>query len=333
LTYHEAFVAQGAREMLASSVWSHPSIGGLPWLEKPPLPWWLTAALGYCAGGVNETIARLPSAIAATALALGIAVVAARHYGPTIGLLSGAVQATTAWTVMRGRLAEADIVLACLVTWAIAAFDPLLQGRADQVAGRPGAPSVPWRRARWAFFALLGTSSLVKGIGFGAAIILAVAGGMLIWQRDRVALRRLCFPAGWMLAAVIALAWPCAMVAKHGSPALALWEMHFAGRLGAQAGPGRFAGESWWEYTSALLGQVLPWTPLAAVGAWHSLQRALLRGGTGEPIRWRGVSFPPAVIAGDRLLWVWTALPLCLLAVPAVKHAHYAISAQVPWSV
>ena len=126
LTYHEAFVAQGAREILDSGNWGYPTIGGLPWLEKPPLPWWLVASLGHCAGGVNETVARLPSALAAMGLVLGVAILAARHYGPGIGLLAGAVQATTAWTVMRGRLAEADVLLACLVTWTIVAFDRIL---------------------------------------------------------------------------------------------------------------------------------------------------------------------------------------------------------------
>ena len=42
---------------------------------------------------------------------------------------------------------------------------------------------------------------------------------------------------------------------------------------------------------------------------------------------------PSAVKLGDRLLWVWTAVPLALLALPSVKNAHYAISAQVPWSI
>ena len=39
------------------------------------------------------------------------------------------------------------------------------------------------------------------------------------------------------------------------------------------------------------------------------------------------------VVAGDRLLWVWAAVPLGLLALAPVKNAHYAISAQVPWSI
>ena len=42
---------------------------------------------------------------------------------------------------------------------------------------------------------------------------------------------------------------------------------------------------------------------------------------------------PAIVVTGDRLLWVWTAVPLALLALATVKNAHYAIAAQVPWSI
>ena len=125
LTYHEAFVAQGASEILGSGQWWYPTIGGLPWLEKPPLPFWLAAICGWVAGTVSETTARLPSALATLGLVLGVAVLAARRYGRVVGLLAGAVQATTAWTVMRGRLAEADILLACLITWTLVAFDQM----------------------------------------------------------------------------------------------------------------------------------------------------------------------------------------------------------------
>ena len=79
---------------------------------------------------------------------------AARHFGPGISLLAGpAVQATTAWTVQRGRLAEADVLLACLITWAIAAFDRMA---AYEDGGRDGA-------ARWAFFVLLGLTRWSRG--------------------------------------------------------------------------------------------------------------------------------------------------------------------------
>ena len=331
LTYHEAFVAQGAREILDSGNWGYPTIGGLPWLEKPPLPWWLVAALGHCIGEVNETVARLPSALAAIGLVVGVALLATRHYGPSIGLLAGAVQATTAWTVMRGRLAEADVLLACLVTWAIVAFDRILANAAASTVGNSGDSTERWRRWRWTFLVLLGATALVKGIGFGAVLILAVVAGMLLWQRDLVPFRRLRFPAGWALAAVIALSWPLFMVARHGRGALSLWTMHVSDRLIRHQGPGPFAGEPWWEYGLGLLGQALPWTPLALAGAWWSLGRALKRGR--DPKCSVSMQIPAVVVAGDRLLWVWAVIPLGLLALAPVKNAHYAISAQIPWSI
>ncbi len=331
LTYHEALVGQGAREILATGDWSYPTIGGLPWLEKPPLPWWLVAVLGRCTGDVTEIVSRFPSALAAGALVVAVATVATRHYGSHIGLVAGAIQTTTAWTVMRGRLAEADVLLACLITWAIMAFDRFCwTGAAASVTAGTDVARARWHGARWAFFAFLGASALVKGIGFGAVLIVLVASMMLMWQWDRELLRRLWFPAGWGLAGVLALAWPLAMVVRHGPEAITLWTTHFADRLVLHQGPGPFASEPWWEYLPSVLGQALPWSPLALVGAWRSLGRAVQGGSRTGPVR-----DPTPVPAGavDRLLWVWAASPLILLSLAAVKNAHYAVCAQVPWSI
>ena len=335
LTYHEAFVAQGAREILASGQWIYPTIGGLPWLEKPPLPWWLTAVLGRFSGGVDEFVARLPSAVAGIGLVLGVAVLAARHFGSHIGLLSGAIQTTTAWTVLRGRLAEADILLVCLIVWSIVAFDELLAAAPGLDSPAVDTPAPRWHRARWLFFALLGATSLVKGIGFGAVIVISIVTCMLIWQRDRVTLRRLMFPAGWLLALALASFWPLLMIVCHGWGAVTLWLMHVTDRLSGPTGPGPFASEPWWEYIPTVLAQALPWTPLALAGSYRSLVRAfspmfnLLGPGSSQPDR----RLPAPVITGDRLLWVWAAIPLALLSVATVKNAHYAIAAQVPWSI
>jgi hypothetical protein len=331
LTYHEAFVAQGAREILSSGNWLYPTIGGLPWLEKPPLPWWLVAGLGRCTGMVDETVARFPSTLAAMGVIGGIGILAARHYGAQVGLLAGAVQATTAWTVIRGRLAEADILLACLVTWAILAFDRLLTQPSGQVSNELGRLRWHWKLWRWAFLGFLGVSALVKGIGFGAALILLVVGGVVVWQRDYGAVRRLWVPAGWILAAVLALTWPVVMMAQHGQMALSLWTLHVWARLIHTGSGGLFAGESWGEYIGALLAQALPWTPFTLAGAWQSFSRALR--GSHTPGWCGGSVIAPGVIAGDRLLVVWAGLPLILLASVPVRNAHYAISAQAPWSI
>lgn len=328
LTYHEAFVAQGAREILGSGDWSYPTIGGLPWLEKPPLPWWLVAGFGRCVGGVTEGVARLPSVLAAFGLVLAVAVLATRHYGPQIGLLAGAVQITTTWTVLRGRLAEADVLLACLIAWAIVAYDEVVTSpRGESDVGL----SSSLRFWHWLFFVLLGVTALVKGIGFGAVLILAVISGMVVWQRDVTSLRRLHNAKGWALALVIGLSWPLLMIVRHGYGALWLWTLHVADRLGWQQGAGPFASEPWREYVIGLLSQALPWTPLALAGAWHSLSRLFLHGkGSKYTVR---PGIPAIILAGDRLLWVWAVIPVGLLALAPVKNAHYVISAQVPWSI
>jgi 4-amino-4-deoxy-L-arabinose transferase-like glycosyltransferase len=333
LTYHEAFVAQGAREMLESGHWAHPTIGDLPWLEKPPLPWWLVAGLGWCAGGVTETIARLPFALATITMVMGVALLSARYYGTGIGLLAGAVQATTAWTVIRGRLAEADVLLACLITWCMVAFGGILLGDGD-TGSQKVHPKARSRRSMrcWAFFVLLGLTALVKGIGFGGVLLLAIVATTLLWERNRPALQQLWFPLGWMVAAGLALAWPLLMVAIYGWKPLLLWTIHVTDRLTERAGPGLFAGESWWEYALGLLGQALPWTPCAVVGAYGSLGRALRVWGVGM-LPSAGPRTSKTVVTGDRLFCAWAIAPLGLLTLATVKNAHYAISAQVPWSV
>jgi 4-amino-4-deoxy-L-arabinose transferase-like glycosyltransferase len=304
LTYHEAFVAQAAREMIASGDVLVPTVGGLPWLEKPPLAIWLVALAGQAAGGVGERVARLPSAVAGALLVLGVAAFAARRFGAATGLLTGLVQATTAWTVMRGRLAEVDMLLACLVTWTVVAF--------DRMRGEGEATFRPWRRA---FFAGLGLTSLAKGIGFGAALVGAAAALAVVWDRDREALRRLRFGAGWLLAAVLGLTWPALVVLRHPA-ALKLWTLHVADRLASH--PERFIGAPWWQYVPSVLAQVLPWTPLALLGAWRSFGRAVRGSGRG---------------GGDRALWAWAVGPMVLLACATVKNPHYAIHALPPWSV
>lgn len=303
LTYHEAFVAQAAREMIASGDVLTPTVGGLPWLEKPPLAIWLVALLGKGMGGVTEAVARAPSAVAAALLAVGVALLAARRFGPSVGLLAGLIQATTVWTVVRGRLAEADMELACLVTWTLVAFDHLRAG------------PEPLKRWRWGFFTGLGMTCLSKGVGFGATLVLAVVAATIAWDRDREALRRLRSARGWILAGVLGLTWPVLAALRHPS-ALSLWFLHVSDRLAAR--PEHFAGQTWWQYTPALLTMLLPWTPLVLTGAWRSLPGAVGRESRGR---------------GDRLLWAWTVMPLVLLGLATVKNAHYAIHALPPCSV
>jgi len=320
LTYHEAFVAEAAREMIARGAVLVPTIDGLPWLEKPPLAIWLVALSGRISGEVTESAARAPSALAATLLALGVATLAARRFGPAVGQLAGLIQVTTSWTILRGRLAEADVLLACLVAWAMVALDRI---RTTDPAERPSSPlpggeggrlAPSDRRAwAWAFFAILGATGLVKGVGFGGVLIVSAAGAVLAWDRDRRAARALADPRSWLVAAALALTWPALVAARHPE-AVSLWALHVTDRLATR--PEVFTGGPWWQYGPAILLQALPWTPLALIGARPSLARARReRGGL------------------DRLLWAWATVPVLVLSAATVKNGHYAIHALAPWSV
>src|SRR5208337_4276382 len=61
--------AQVARDMLARHDWVTPTLGGIPWLEKPALYYW-QAMMAYSVFGVSDWAARLPSAFDATCLVL-----------------------------------------------------------------------------------------------------------------------------------------------------------------------------------------------------------------------------------------------------------------------
>ena len=301
LTYHEAFVAQGAREMIRRGDWLVPTLGGRPWLEKPPLAHWLVALVSLPFGDVTETSARVPSALAALALACVVGRLVARRWGQAIGSLAGLIQVSTYWTVARGRLAESDILLAAIVAAALASFDALRLSNGKS------------RQARLIFFGCLGLSALVKGIGFGAALILAIVAVVLILDRDRSTFRALLFdPIGQATAVLLALAWP-ALVASRHPEAVGLWTLHIADRLADR--PEHFASGPWWTYPVAALTLTLPWTPIALPSLVRSIRRSWVES--------NGL---------DRLLVAWAFVPLLLLSTATVKNAHYAIHALAPWS-
>jgi 4-amino-4-deoxy-L-arabinose transferase-like glycosyltransferase len=301
LSYHEAIVAQGACEMIARGEFLVPTLGGLPWLEKPPLLHWLVVVSDRVVPLVGpEGAARLPSAAAAIALALGVGAFAAHRFGRRVGRIAGALQATTLWTVIHGRLVESDILLAAIVVATLLAFDRL----------RDEGPN--FQRWRWAFFAGLGATGLAKGIGFGAALVLATAAVFLLWERRWDLAKRLVYPPGILLAMVMTLAWPLAVWLRHPQ-ALEIWFLHIADRLGGRSQ--NFASEKGWEYALSFLWQTLPWTPLGMIGLFHTLRR-------------------PSRLSGTHaLLLAWGAVPAILVSLASTRNAHYLIYAFPPWSI
>src|SRR4051794_16627926 len=67
LTMHESRLPQASREMLSNGDWLIPMSGGRPWLERPPLPHWITAGVAILCGRCDQVwIVRIPPVLMGT---------------------------------------------------------------------------------------------------------------------------------------------------------------------------------------------------------------------------------------------------------------------------
>src|SRR6202165_4092964 len=98
--------AQVAREMLERRDWITPTLGGKPWLEKPPLYYW-QAMLAYTVFGVSDWAARLPAAVDATLLVLAVYFFL-RRFRPGFELDGALITASSAGMVGYAHAASMD---------------------------------------------------------------------------------------------------------------------------------------------------------------------------------------------------------------------------------
>src|SRR5262245_35923212 len=110
--------ARVAVEMQRAGAWVVPTLQGRPWMEKPPLYYWLAGA-AFARLGENETAARLPSVAAALLLVGVTALLGARLYGSEAGLDAGFVLGTSLLPFVYGRGAAMDMLLGATATAAI----------------------------------------------------------------------------------------------------------------------------------------------------------------------------------------------------------------------
>jgi len=185
----ESLYAEAAREMHASGDWVLPRVNGVPFLEKPPLYYWLAAA-SYRAFGVFPLAARLPAALFALATVVLVAWIGLRVWGRRAGLLAGVVFASGLLLAVVGRLGIMDAPLTFFTTGALVTY-------------------VRWRRRgalRYAavFGLFVGLAVLLKSLaGFLPALIACVHA--LAFRRPR--------PHPWALSAVVAIVIAAAVAA------------------------------------------------------------------------------------------------------------------------
>lgn len=182
--------AQVAREMLDRHDWVTPTLGGVPWLEKPPLYYWQAMA-AYSVLGVTDVAARVPSAIDATLLVICFYLFF-RKFRRGVEVDAALITASCAGVIGYARAASMDMGLAAAFSMGMLAWWAWRQ--TDQ------------RIYLAAFYVLLALGMLAKGPiapFLAAAVIVAFAALTREWK---LVLRTLWLP-GILLFCAIALPW------------------------------------------------------------------------------------------------------------------------------
>jgi len=117
----EGLYAEIPLEMVTSGDWIIPHVNGLPYIEKPPLYFWLTA-LTFEVFGPSEWATRLWSAIAALGTVLLTWRIGRRLYGAPAGIMAGVVMASLVGNALYVRRASTDQLFVFCLTLAMYGF-------------------------------------------------------------------------------------------------------------------------------------------------------------------------------------------------------------------
>ncbi len=292
---------------------SIPHLAGAPFLEKPPLTYWL-AATSISAFGDSAALERLPNLLYALIVATAIGTLAARMAGRDAALVAAllAGSALISYRVAIWLAPDAALLAGCAVA--------LLGAYTGYTAGA-GA------RKFW------GYTLMHAGAAFGFMaksapgwIVPALAlGTLILWERRWAELRRWELYAGAALQALMIGPWVWAVASAPGgadSLRVFFWD-NLAGRFTALAQtPGHAYAQghlNWWgKYLVELPAYLMPWTVLGAA--------ALARAWT--QVRLSATAEHPAQAATPWRFAVSAFLPfLVLLSLAATARDVYAAPA------
>lgn len=311
LSGHESVMPENSREMMANHSWMIPTMGGKPWLERPPVPDWIMVAIGSVFGRCDrDWIVRIGPALMAFLVVCIVAGMAARCYGRTVGLTGGLILATMWEFYTFATDPEGDMFLCVAVTGALAVFARLQTGErgADDTESVSFFGGRPWRVL--AFFVLLAMTNWAKGPLFGTLMVAVPVSGYLVATGSWRAIRRYVWCWGWLAFAVLALAWPVIVYVRYPG-IIDLWRNLFGDRVHRSP-----FTEPWWYYAVQLLFITLPWPVLALAGL------AL----TGSRARRERCSM-------ERFLWIWAIFTPIVFSIPHGKHHHYLLQCMAPWAI
>lgn len=308
----DARYAQVPAEMLASGDWTVPALNGMPYIEKPPLWYWL-AASSYRLFGVSEAAARLPLALLSLLGALGAWWLGSWLYGAAVGRLAGGAAATALLWAFLSHNMTLDLPVSVFL-FGTTAFALRCLLRPED--GRWAAP------AAWA---CAGLAFLSKGLISVLLPAAWVAGLLLLRPELRGGALALARPDGPLIAAAVVSPWLLAVgKARPDFFSVFFFEQHFQRFLT----PKYNRGAGWWFYLAVLPAGLLPWTVPAAEGFLKALRRPFGDVRDFALASWVfGVALFFSVSHSKLATYVLPTLPFC-----AILAARRLEEGSSPWS-
>ena len=284
--WDEGIAAQVSREIWRGNLnWLYPTIGSMPYLNKPPLVHWL---IGLCfrAGGVSELTARLvPAMLTAASVPLLYAIGRELFVQRSIAIFSALVYLTLLPVVRHGRLAMLDGAVLCFL---VASMWCLLRSRRD---------------LRYALGAGIGFGliCLTKGVMLGL-LLGAIGFVFLVWDTPRLLTSGYLW-GGLAIGTLPVAAWYFAQWLHYGQDFINanLVNQSFR-RIWEPVGNHKGAP---WYYLLKILESAWPWQLFYLQG---------LR------LSWENRNFP-----GPKLVLVWTGVYLLAISVMNTKLPWYVL--------
>ncbi len=287
--------ARVAVEMHRAGEWVRPTLRGEPWLEKPPLYYWLAGA-AFSALGETEAAARLPSVAATLVLVGATALFGARLYGSSAGLHAGFILGTSLLPFAYGHAAAMDALLAAAVTVAIGLVGLRLLG----IAGGLAVPAAG---------AAIGIATLAKG-PLGLLLPALVVFGYVAITRDGRAVRQIVSPAAGVLFVLAAAPWYVAILRDQGRAFVDIFL--FGHNLERFTSTIHHHPGSYLYYVPVILAGLFPWSGLAVPAA---------------------ADLAPRRSRADLYVVLWLVLPLLFFSSAGSKLPGYILPCLPPLAI
>ncbi len=305
----EGFYSNITLGMLGSGDWLIPRLNGEPFLDKPPLVYWSTAA-GMAVVGRNEWGARSGQALWFAGSALLVGWLGGRWWGAHTGRIAALVYATMLLPCLAANVLTPDTPLAFASVLSFGLF-----WRLEETPTNVG-------RTLWgaAAGAALGLGALAKG---PAILVLAAPLGLflLIRRRSRSVVAD---PGVWAMAVAflaVALPWFLFVGARLPGALAYMLDNQISGRL----------VDAHYARNSGLLGGLLVYVPTLIVGSlpwclvWVRRTKSTSTPGAAPPF-WRALRDRPASL----LLVLWIAVPTLVFLVARSRLPLYILPVFAP---